>query len=129
MTNVFQQHGAFSWSELLTTDPTGAKAFYARLFGWELDDRPMPGMTYTVAKAGSQEVGGLMQMPPGMEGVPPHWGVYVTVDDVDAAIQLAEELGGQVCMPPMDVPDVGRMAMIQDPQGAKLSIISYGSSR
>lgn len=109
----------------MTTDAAAAKEFYAQLFGWEMDDRPMPGMTYTVVKVGNQEVGGLMKMPPDMEGVPPHWGVYVTVDDVDAAVQQVEELGGQVCMPPMDIPDVGRMALIQDPQGARLSVITY----
>jgi uncharacterized protein len=52
MTNVFQQQGAFSWCELMTTDTTAAKEFYSRLFGWEMIDRPVEGMTYTVLKAG-----------------------------------------------------------------------------
>jgi predicted enzyme related to lactoylglutathione lyase len=127
MTNVFEQHGAFSWSELMTTDAPAAKEFYARLFGWKMRDQPIEGTVYTVLKAGEQEVGGLMEMSPEMQGMPPYWGVYVTVDDVDASAQLAEELGGQIKVPPMDIPDVGRFAVIQDPQGAVLSIITYTS--
>jgi uncharacterized protein len=126
MTNVFQQPGAFSWCELMTTDTSGAKEFYSQLFGWEMTDRPISGMIYTVLKAGEAEVGGLMAMPPDMPpAIPPSWGVYVTVKDVDASAKLAEDLGGTVKYPPTDIPDVGRFALIQDPQGAILSIISY----
>ncbi|MBW4621645.1 MAG: VOC family protein [Cyanosarcina radialis HA8281-LM2] len=125
MTNAFKQHGAFSWCELMTTNTTAAKEFYGRLFGWTMDDRPIEGSIYTVLKAGDAEVGGLMTMPPDMGAVPPHWGTYVTVNDVDASAKLVEELGGQIKVPPMDIPDVGRFAVIADPQGAILSIISY----
>lgn len=128
MTNVFQQQGAFSWCELMTTDTTAAKEFYSRLFGWEMTDRPVEGMTYTVLKVGEREVGGLMAMMPDLPAMLPQWGVYVTVDDVDTSVKLVEELGGQVKVPPTDIPDVGRFAVIQDPQGAPLSIISYPSS-
>ncbi len=128
MTSVFQQHGALSWCELMTTDTSAAKEFYAQLFGWEMTDRPMDGMIYTVFKAGAQEVGGLMAMSTDMPVMPPSWGVYFTVDDVDTSAKLVEELGGQIKLPPMDIPDVGRFALIQDPQGAILSIISYHSN-
>lgn len=128
MANIFEQHGAFSWCELMTTDTPAAKEFYAQLFGWTMDDRPMSEAIYTVLKAGNQQVGGLMAMPPDMSATAPYWGVYVTVDDVDASTKLVEKLGGEVKIPPTDIPDVGRFAMIQDPQGARLSIISYGSS-
>ena len=125
MTSVFQQHGAFSWCELMTTDRTAAKEFYGRLFGWTMDDQPMAGTIYTVIKAAEQQIGGLMDMPADLHSVPPCWGVYVTVDDVDATVQLAEALGGQIKVPPMNIPDVGRFAILQDPQGAILSIITY----
>lgn len=129
MTNVFQQQGAFSWCELMTTDTTAAKEFYARLFGWGIIDRPVPGMMYHVLTVGDREVGGLMGIPPeAPANVPPYWGVYVTVEDVDASAQLVEELGGKIKYPPTDIPDVGRFALIQDPQGAMLSIISYNSN-
>lgn len=69
-----------------------------------------------------------MAMPPDMQAVAPAWGVYVTVDDVDVSVQQVEALGGRICVPPMDIPDVGRFAVIQDPQGATLSIITYAST-
>jgi uncharacterized protein len=128
MTNVLQQQGAFSWCELMTTDTTTAKEFYSRLFGWGIVERPVSGMMYHVLKVGDRDVGGLMAMPPDAPAMPPSWGVYVTVDDVDAAAKLVEDLGGKVKYPPTDIPDVGRFALIQDPQGAVLSIISYNSN-
>jgi predicted enzyme related to lactoylglutathione lyase len=66
-----------------------------------------------------------MKIPADAAGMPPTWGCYVTVDDVDATCRKVEQLGGKVCVPVMELPSVGRMAVIQDPQGATLSIISY----
>lgn len=126
MTDISQQQGAFSWCELMTTDTTAAKEFYSQLFGWGIVERPMPGMIYHMLNVGGQEVGGLMAMPADLPStVPPHWGVYVTVDDVDASAKLVEELGGQIKHPPTDIDESMRFALIQDPQGAVLSIISY----
>lgn len=127
MNNVFQQHGAFSWCELMTADTEAAKSFYGQLFGWTLKDVPMEGMTYTTLAAGGQEIGGMMSVSaPGVQGNPsPHWGVYVTVENVDASAKKAEELGATLLVPPMDIPNVGRFSVIQDPQGAVLSIIAY----
>ncbi|MGB8701867.1 MAG: VOC family protein [Thermosynechococcaceae cyanobacterium] len=129
MNNPFQQHGAFSWCELMTSDPDAAKTFYGRLFGWEMEDRPMAGMVYTVLSAGGQEVGGLTAIPNSAPGMQPTWGTYVTVDDADATAALAAELGGKVLMPPRDIPDVGRFTLIQDPQGAIFSAIAYRNPR
>ncbi len=125
MMNPFQQHGAFSWFELMTTDAEGAKAFYGQLFGWELKDGPVQGVDYTVISAGGHEIGGLMTLPEHLTQTPPHWGTYVTVDDVDETIKQAERLGGKICVSPHDIPDVGRFAVVQDPQGAVISVISY----
>ena len=125
MTDVFKQQGAFSWSELMTSDVAAAKAFYSQLFGWEMQDMSMEGTTYTVLKAGGAEVGGLMATPPEAQGAPPQWGSYVTVDDVDATVATAEKLGGKILVPPRDIPDVGRFCVIQDPQGAVISAITY----
>jgi uncharacterized protein len=126
MNNPFEQPGAFSWGELMTTDPAGAKEFYGKLFGWKMNDRPMEGMTYTVISAGGEEVGGIMETPPTATGMPPRWGTYVTVEDADATAHLALELGGQVLIEPTAIPNVGRFALVQDPQGAVISVISYG---
>ncbi len=127
MGEPFKTHGAFSWVELMTTDPEAAKAFYVELFGWELEDSPCPGnegMTYTVVKVAGQPAGGIMPMSPNVPpGVPPHWGCYVTVDDVDVTVAKVEELGGQILVPPTEIPSVGRFSVIQDPQGAVIQVI------
>ena len=124
MNNPMKQHGAFSWNELMTSDIDGAKSFYTKMFNWELEEfnNEMP---YTMAKANGQEIAGMMSMPPEAGAMPPMWGGYVTVDDVEASAKQAEELGGKVLMEPRDIPDVGRFCVISDPQGATLSLITY----
>jgi uncharacterized protein len=122
---AMKQHGAFSWNELMTTDVAGAKAFYGELLGWTLNDIDAHGMDYTIAKAGETEVGGIMAIPPQAKGMPPAWGAYVTVNNVDELIPRVEKLGGKICVPPMDIPDLGRFVVIQDPQGAVVSLINY----
>ncbi len=119
------QHGAFSWSELMTTDVPGAVEFYTKLFGWNTQELQMEGMSYTLVKVGESQVGGIMAVPPQAKGMPPAWGVYVTVSDVDATARTAEKLGGKIIVPPQDIPDVGRFCVIQDPQGAFVSAITY----
>jgi uncharacterized protein len=124
--NPFQQAGAFSWCELMTTDVQGAKSFYSQLFSWDMKDGPVQGVDYTVISAGGHEIGGLMACPEhGGQTMPPSWGTYVTVADVDATVQTAEALGGKRLVGPQDIPEVGRFALIKDPQGAVLSVISY----
>jgi predicted enzyme related to lactoylglutathione lyase len=124
----FKTHGAFSWCELLTTDVDAAKRFYGTLFGWTLEDVNMTGTTYTLVKTGEQGIGGIMQTPRQAAGAPPHWGAYVTVDDVDATAGKAVELGAKICVPPTDIPNVGRFCVLQDPQGAAISVITYMKS-
>jgi predicted enzyme related to lactoylglutathione lyase len=125
MNDPFKQHGAFGWCELMTTDASAAKQFYGRLFGWSMEDKDMGQMTYTIVSAGGQQIGGIMKTPPQACDMPPCWGTYVTVDDVDAVAKKAVELGGKVLMPPQDIPKVGRFAVLQDPQGAVISAITY----
>jgi len=125
MSDPMKTHGAFSWSELMTTDPAAAEKFYAAVFGWKVETMDMGTGPYRVAKVGDTPVGGIMGMPPGTPPMPPTWGCYVTVDSVEKTIAACTEMGGKVCAPPMDIPGVGRMAVIQDPQGAMLSIMKY----
>ena len=123
---AMMQHGAFSWNELMTTDVPAAKAFYGELLGWEMrDEQTSCDMTYTMLKAGDQDVGGIMAMPADAQGTPPMWGSYVTVDDVDKQASKAEQLGGKILIAPQDIPEVGRFAVISDPQGAMLTLITY----
>ena len=124
-----QTHGAFSWNELITSDPAKAAEFYGSLFGWTIESMEMPGVgVYRVIKVGDQPMAGLMATPPGAGGMPPAWGSYVTVQNVDSTVEAAQRLGGQVLVPVMDVPGVGRMAVLQDPQGAVVNVITYSAS-
>ncbi len=123
--DVFKTPGAFSWSELSTPDPQAAVAFYKQLFGWTIDAMPMGDGQYHVAKIGDSAIAGIMQTPPQAGAMPPSWGCYVTVQDVDATVRSCESLGGRVCAPPMDIPGVGRMAVLQDPQGAVINVMAY----
>ena len=120
-----KEHGVFSWNELMTTDMPAAKKFYREALGWELQDLNNPGMAYTIAKKGDREVAGIMAMPKDVQGMLPGWGSYVTVDDVDARVARVESLGGKLCVAPQDIPNVGRFAVIADPQGAMLAMITY----
>ena len=119
MKDPFKQHGAFSWFELMTTDIDGAKEFYSNLFGWATENMPMGDMNYTIVKVGEEGLGGIMSIPTQAEGAPPNWGVYVTVEDVDATARNSEELGGKILVPPTDIPNVGRFCVMQDPQARR----------
>ncbi len=123
--DAYQTHGAFSWSELMTPDPAAAADFYGRLFGWTTQVMDLGTGAYTVVKCGETSVGGIMGMPADAGAMPPAWGCYVTVDDVDATAARCRELGGTVLMPPTDIPTVGRFAVLRDPQGAVISVITY----
>jgi len=120
-----KEHGVFSWNELMTTDMPAAKKFYREALGWELQDLNNPGMAYTIAKKGDREVAGIMAMPKDVQGMLPGWGSYVTVDNVDARVARVQSLGGKLCVAPQDIPNVGRFAVIADPQGAMLAMITY----
>jgi predicted enzyme related to lactoylglutathione lyase len=123
------QSGAFGWNELMTTDVAAARRFYGALFGWETEDYPGEGASYTLVKVGGEPVGGLMALPPECAGMPPGWSVYVTVEDVDATARQVEALGGKILRPPTDIPNVGRFCVLQDPQGATLSAITYRNAQ
>jgi predicted enzyme related to lactoylglutathione lyase len=119
--------GAMCWNELATTDAAGAGAFYGGLFGWKRHEQEMGSMTYTTFLRGDREqpeaVGGMYPLSPAMAGVPPHWLPYFMVEDADATATRAGELGATLVVPPTDIPNVGRFAMIRDPQGAAFAVI------
>ncbi len=124
--DVYKTHGAFSWSELSTGDTKKALSFYGKLFGWASEPMDMgPNGTYNVIKVGDTSIGGISAKPEGMEKMPAMWGCYVTVDDIDQTAKDCARLGGKVCMGPMDIPEVGRMAVLQDPEGAMINAITY----
>lgn len=120
---LVSEPGALIWNELVTSDPAAAQKFYVDMFGWGTDTQEMPTGPYTMFTAGEDFRGGLMQMPDEMAGAPNHWQVYFAVADMDAAVGAVGQGGGTVLMPPFDVPGVGKMAAIQDPQGAAFTIM------
>ncbi len=120
---VVNEPGAFCWSELVTTDMEAAKAFYHAVFGLGLAGTP----EYAELQLDGTSVAGIMpkneMMPADM---PSNWGVYFAVENCDDSLAQANELGGSTLMQPMDVPNVGRMAVLTDPNGAPFNIIALG---
>ena len=113
--------GTFCWTDLTTTDQAAAKAFYGELFGWEANDREVgDGVHYSLAELGGDTVAGISPQPQQQReaGVPPVWNSYISVESADEALERAAALGATVHAPAFDVMDVGRMGVVQDPQGA-----------
>jgi predicted enzyme related to lactoylglutathione lyase len=115
--------GSLTWNELLTRDITGGKEFYQHVLGVTTRDVASDGGEYTLLQVGPANVAGMMGFTPEMSvDIPSHWAVYFAVEDADATVARAVELGATVLMPPIDSP-AGRFAMLTDPQGATFSII------
>ena len=124
--------GSFCWVELGTTDREAAKKFYSQLFGWSADDRPMgPDMTYTMFRLGGQDAAGAYALMKEQVSahVPPHWMLYVKVENVDASAAKAVKAGARQIVPPADIPNVGRFAVVQDPTGAAIGMYQLGPHR
>lgn len=116
------------WNELMTPDVGRAKPFYAEVFGWEYAGLPVGDFDYTTIQVGGRDNGGMMPMEgDDWAGIPPHWMVYFAVDDTDAIAQACAASGGQVSVPPTDIP-IGRFAVLRDPQGALFSIIALADA-
>lgn len=109
--------GEFSWNELLTKDPAASGAFYSKLFGWKSEKFSGP-VEYTMFKSGETSVGGMLKMPDAQPG----WLAYVTVENCDESARKAKQLGGKIAVEPKDIPTVGRIAVLVDPQGAVLGL-------
>jgi uncharacterized protein len=120
-----------SWIDLATSDQAAAKDFYAALFGWEYEDIPAgEGVIYSMAKHRGRSAAAIspQQADEAAQGIPPHWNVYVTVEDVEATAGKVADAGGQVLAAPFDVFDAGRMAVIADPSGGALSLWQPGTN-
>ena len=117
--------GNFCWVELSTSDAAAAKKFYTTLFGWAADDEQVaPDYVYTKWQINGKDVGAMFQLNEEMkaQGIPPHWGLYVAVANVDETAKQVTALGGQLIMGPFDAMDAGRMAILQDPNGAVIKV-------
>ena len=122
--HIVNEHGCLSWNELATKDVEKSKAFYTELFGWGHKAEDMGGgMTYHTWQVGERMNGGMMHMGEEYGDVPPHWNVYFSVNDCDAAVEKVKELGGAVHVPPTDIPGTGRFSVVADTNGAVFSVI------
>jgi uncharacterized protein len=117
--------GRFTWYELNTTDADAAIAFYSELLGWRTEPfaQSPGGSKYRMWVSPQGPLGGVMQLSKELQsqGVAPHWWAHIDVADVDATVAQVQALGGEVHVPPTDIPTVGRFSVVADPQGAMFS--------
>jgi predicted enzyme related to lactoylglutathione lyase len=118
-------HGQFVWYELMTTDAAAAKKFYPPVTGWGIQKWDDPSLDYSMWTAGGVPIAGVLDLTPEQraQGIPANWLPYVAVDSVDGTTAKATSLGGKVVIAPFDIPGVGRMAVLQDPQGATIALL------
>lgn len=120
---------AFPWHEVYAPDAEAALEFYTKALDMDTEAMDMGPMgKYHMLKVNGTSIAGVMSTNnPDMKDVPPHWAVYHSVDDVDARVEKVKSLGGTLVVPAMDIPGVGRMALIADPQGAHLWLFKDAS--
>jgi predicted enzyme related to lactoylglutathione lyase len=123
---LVNEPGSLCWNEVYTRDADADKSFYPAVFGWSAGRPSFEGApeSYTIWELSGHPVGGMMQMSEGEfpPDVPPHWSVCFAVDDADAAVAKARELGARVTVEPVDMP-IGRFAGLIDPQGASFTVM------
>ena len=114
------QPGWSTWNEVLSDDPTASARFFAGVFGWKTQESEMGGVgKYIIFLDGKDQVAGAMKAP---DGVAPHWLSYWATNDLDRSLAKVKERGGQVPMPPMNIPNIGRVAVAVDPTGASFAL-------
>lgn len=118
--------GAFIWYELMTPDPAGAKDFYDAVVGWDIaSESQFPNGYRMIGRSDGGFAGGLLPIDSDMQqhGARPGWLGYIYVADVDGSVRQIEQAGGKTFMAPFDISNVGRVAMVSDPQGAPFYIM------
>ena len=124
---VMFEHGSFTWAQLITRNRPASTKFHLELLGLTLDSGPAPGGGVNdVLMLGDEPMVGIMDMPSDMaaSGTPNHWIIYMHTDDVDATVELAVANDGSVIMQPNQLPHIGRIAVISDPQGANFGLVT-----
>jgi predicted enzyme related to lactoylglutathione lyase len=125
MAEQTQTQGTFVWNEIMSRDFPKAKAFYTELLGWTTREMDMgPAGKYTIFTSAGKDVAGGMGTGAGMDQVPSHWLSYVSVPNVDDSVKKAQSMSGTILVPPTDIPGVGRFAIVQDPTGAALGLLT-----
>lgn len=118
--------GIFSWNELMTRDARASAKFYTTLFGWSREEMDMGGYTYSMFKSGERAVAGMFTLPPEAESMPGMWMAYVTVENLETSLAQAIELGAKVHKE-ITTLQMGRFAIIADPQGAVIGLWQFAS--
>jgi predicted enzyme related to lactoylglutathione lyase len=121
--DIYNVPSSLCWNELMTTDTARDKDFYTNLFAWGANTQNFGDFEYTMFQNGERGAGGMLQITPEMGPIPSNWLVYFAVDDCDAKVQKATDLGAKVMKPADDIPGIGRFAILIDPQGAGFAII------
>jgi hypothetical protein len=122
---IVGEDNTLCWTELVTKDAEGAKAFYGGLFGWTCKASETSPMEYIEIHRGEQGIGGIMPMTgESWDDVPPHWMPYFLVPDCEAAVEKAGDLGGGAVVPTTEIPHVGKFAVLRDDQGARFSVLA-----
>ena len=125
MSEAIMNHpGTFAWNEIATSNPQESIAFYTGLLGWTAEE--MPGGGYYMLKNGDEEIAGLMDKSENCDG-PPLWISYVTVENLEASVAKATELGGKAVVGITPVEGRGRFALLEDPQGGKFALWQYNT--
>ncbi|GAA0295391.1 VOC family protein [Rhodovulum strictum] len=121
-----QDHGKVWWTELMTRDVPGALAYYKAVCGWYFEPMSVEGGVYQVGMRAGQPVVGVMDLAsmPGMENLPAHWFSYFAVDDLERAVEQTLSLGGKVIRAPFRIEGVGLIAIIEDPTGAAMGLMT-----
>jgi predicted enzyme related to lactoylglutathione lyase len=125
-TQTASRVGTFVWHENVSTDPERAQEFYKQLFGWETEVFKAGEVEYPMISVDGKTHGGF---PPVQAGTLPHWAGNVAVEDVDATVDKAKGAGGKLILGPQDIPEVGRFAVLADPQGAVVVLFQSGAKR
>jgi predicted enzyme related to lactoylglutathione lyase len=120
------QSNTICWRELTTKDLPAALEFYKKLFGWTLQQTKLAPMDYKEIILDDVAQGGMMAIDENWPaGVPSHWSTYVAVDNADETVAKIVTNGGSVRVPPFDVPGIGRMSIVADPDGAGFAIMQF----
>jgi hypothetical protein len=124
---VRNEKNTLCWNELMTSNVDVAGKFYSEMFGWKPEVMPMPGMSYTLFKEGDSQLAGMMALPPDAKGAMSAWAVYFAVESADGTVEQVKKLGGKLAVGPMDIPEIGRFAVLEDPEGAMFAILQPSS--
>jgi predicted enzyme related to lactoylglutathione lyase len=123
-------HGAFYWNELMTRDAEAAKKFYGATLGWTYEAMTMSNGNYWIAKMGAVPVGGIFPLTsPEFDSAPEMWFAYIGVDNVDARAKKLTAAGGKILRPAFDVPNVGRIVVVQDNAGVMLGFMTPSATQ